>query len=281
VEKERNAIMSVQDEEMDLYEVVLLLKKRFKLVAGVFFIAVAFAVAASLLAAPVYRGSFICRVPYLKSGHISALETEKLIESLKLLREEKRLDELSAKLEMTKEEVRGIVSLKAKTPKDTEDLVEITVDVRAPELIIGVKNGILKFLNGNSYVREKIDRERDSIVILKEETRDRINRMEKLSNAVSSQSEQGGIKDVGLTPIYMQEGAIRLREKVNDLDNELARLEGFLVVTEPGVPKVPVKPRIAVNVAVAVIASLILGVFLAFFVEWLERSRGGHLNSRP
>lgn len=45
------------------------------------------------------------------------------------------------------------------------------------------------------------------------------------------------------------------------------------VIDPPSVPDIPVKPKKALIVTVAGVTSLFLGIFLAFFLEWIEEAR--------
>ena len=74
------------DDEIDLYELCLVLKKRYKLILGIFVIAVLMAGVISFRMTPVYRSSFIVRIPTVPTRSnetiISAAETEKMINEL-------------------------------------------------------------------------------------------------------------------------------------------------------------------------------------------------------
>jgi uncharacterized protein involved in exopolysaccharide biosynthesis len=57
------------------------------------------------------------------------------------------------------------------------------------------------------------------------------------------------------------------------IEQTLKRLKGVEMVENPYISKNPVKPKIKMNVAIASITSLFIGVFLAFFMEYVERMR--------
>ncbi|WP_197460563.1 GNVR domain-containing protein, partial [Thermodesulfatator autotrophicus] len=61
--------------------------------------------------------------------------------------------------------------------------------------------------------------------------------------------------------------------KLIESQTRLARLKGVELAVEPVVPNKPYKPKKLLIVAVAMVSGLFLGVFLAFFVEWLENAR--------
>ncbi|MCG2709407.1 MAG: hypothetical protein L6246_03670 [Thermodesulfovibrionales bacterium] len=53
----------------------------------------------------------------------------------------------------------------------------------------------------------------------------------------------------------------------------LKRPKGVEMIEKPHILKNPVKPNIKMNIALAGITSLFAGIFLAFFLEYVERIR--------
>lgn len=273
MEEEKREALYAREDEIDLYELFLVLRKRYKLIAAVSIISVAAAAVLSFLLPPVYESSFIVR-----TSVISPAETEKLIAGLNGLVEEERFQELSERLGIEEAAAENIVSIEAEAPREKEEHhVEVVIEVLDPLLIHGLKEGLLKHLNNNKFVRERIALRRESIEHLKEEILAKINKIEKLSEDIIGHIEQGRIKDIGFNPIGLDKGVIDLRQKLKDLDNKLELLRGFEVAVEPVVPREPVRPRKMLNVAVAGVGSLFLGVFLAFFMEWAGRNREDHI----
>lgn len=269
MEREKREALYSQEDEIDLYELFLVLRNRYKLIVSVFVISVAVAVAASFLLPPVYEGSFVVR-----TSVISPSETEKLIAGLNGLVEEESLKELSVRLGIEEAAAENIVLIEAEAPREKEEHhVEVFIEVMDPLLIHGIKEGLLKYLNDNKFVRERIALKRESIEHLKEEILAKIKKIEKLSDDVIGHIEQGRIKDIGFNPIGLDKGIIDLRHQLKDLDNQLELLRGFEVAVEPVVPREPARPKKLVNVAVAGMGSLFIGVFLVFFMEWAGRNR--------
>lgn len=257
------------DDEIDLYDLILVLKRRYRIVLGLFLVAVLASGAASFLQPPVYESSLIVRTPL-----IFPAETEKLIKGLNGLLEEDNYTEFSKTLGIPEEAARGMVSLKAKSPhRQDEDYVEISLEVKDTGIIHTLNQGILHYLNETPYLKERLAIKRENLEHLKKEILDKIDKIEKLSAAVVDHIEKGRIKDIGFNPIGLDKGIIALRQQLKDLDDKLELLRGYEVAVEPIVSQKPVRPRKALNVAAAAAGSLFFGVFLALFVDWWERKR--------
>ncbi len=63
------------------------------------------------------------------------------------------------------------------------------------------------------------------------------------------------------------------QQKIRMLEHEKADIVGMRTVKNPVVSSRPVKPRKKKILASAAVASLVLGGFLAFFMEWAGRAR--------
>lgn len=65
-------------------------------------------------------------------------------------------------------------------------------------------------------------------------------------------------------------------EEIKRLKLQMRKIEGIRVIQEPQVSTGPVKPKKALNMAVAGVFSLFFGVFLAVFWEWVGRNGASH-----
>lgn len=62
-------------------------------------------------------------------------------------------------------------------------------------------------------------------------------------------------------------------QKIRNLEIDRVRVEGLKIVQEPYVSSKPVKPKKMQNIAIAGFSSLFLGIFSAFFIEFLKKQR--------
>ncbi len=274
------------EEEIDLYELCLILRRRFKLIAGVFIIAVLVTAVISFLLPPVYRGSFIIRVPMISASQTSSIfnggpntriplinpnEAVNLIENLDRLRKEDQIRKLSDALGISDEKIGALVELTANVPRDVKDSIEVVIDVGSPVLINDFKDGILGFLNENQYAKKRISLRKASLLSLREEIKNNISEVEAVKKLVSNQIKENESKELGFNPIDMDKEVIIFKQMLRNVENDIKLLKGFEIVIEPVISDKPVRPKKVLNVAIAGITSLFIGILLAFLKEWAEK----------
>jgi uncharacterized protein involved in exopolysaccharide biosynthesis len=279
-----------QHDELDFYDIYLALRKRQRLILGVLLAATILAGVLIFVLSPVYRSSFMVRAPFLENlpdisvsevkiassesvPVISTAETEKLLNKLEDLRDEKRFGELSRELGIEQQRLKdGLVSLESKALRDETNLVEIILEVHEPELIKDLRVALLKFLNDNEFLKTRISSRRKQLVDLSNQMQEKITDLEVLKKSVSKGIKDGNLKNLGFNPIELEMKTMALKKQLMDLEVSYKMLKGFDVAVEPVVSMKPVRPKKVLTVAVAGITALFLGIFLAIFLEWVEKS---------
>jgi len=276
------------EEGVDLYELCLIFRKRFNLIAGIVISAVLVTVVVSFLLPPVYKGSFVVRVPMISENLTKSIfnvqlnkqvplinpkETVELISSLDRLIKEKQTEKLSGALGVNAGKIDSLVGVTAKVPKDVKNFVEIVVYVKSPAHISEFKDSIIGFLNENQYAKERISMRRATLLSLGDEIRNNIYEAETVKELINNQIKENKTMELGFNPLEMDREIIIFKQILRNIENEVKLLNGFEVVIEPVISDKPVRPKKALNVAVAGTLSLFLGVFMAFFVEWLNKNR--------
>ena len=280
--------MTYHPGEIDVREFSLMLKKRRRLIAFFFVFAVTLAAVISFVMPPVYRSSFIVRgsTPpvYLssfivrgstispKEPAIFSYEVIRTIDELDGLRKEKRIADLAEALGIDQKSTIGIAKLKAISPsreQSVENVIEITIDMYSPALTHKLADGIVKCINQNPYINQRVFIRKESLTHLRDEIQAKIADIEVLRNTVIRQIREDRHKQVGFNPIELDTEVITLRQRLVDIDNELRLLKGFEISMEPVIPKKPVKPRKVFNIAFAGITAIFLGVLISLILEWI------------
>jgi len=270
----------IEEDEIDLYDIFLILKRRSRLILSIFLIAVLATGIISFIMTPVYRSSFLIKGPVIFYGNnrpapvISPEESEKLIEKLNKAVEEKTIAHLSDLLKISANNAMKLISLDTNTPADRwKNFIEIVIEIKDPTLIVSIKDGIVGYLNRNEYYKERITLTRTNMIRRKQGMQAKITEIDEFKNILTEQIKSGEMNNLGFNPMVMERDVINLRQELNDIEDRIQLLRGFEVVVEPFISAKPVKPKKILNMAVAGIISLFIGILLAFFMERLEKSR--------
>lgn len=274
MDEKKNQITLIDEDEIDLYDLYLVLKKRARLIVIIFLTITIISGVISFLLPPVYSGKVVIRLPRVyEKVIITPSETKAILNELDELREEGRFNELSKKLNIDNAKVSELAELSANAPRGEHEFIEATIDVYDPDLIMDIKDALITYLNSNNYVKERVGLQKESLNHLKEEILKKINEIEALKEYIVNEIKHGKVKDFGFNPLNLDKEVINLKQRLKNIEKDITLLKGFEVVVEPTIPVKPSKPKKKLIIAVAGFTSLFFGIFLAFFMEWLERNR--------
>ena len=100
--------------------------------------------------------------------------------------------------------------------------------------------------------------------------------MKRKKRIVEEALRRGDFGNIRFNPLSMEREILEVEKDLYDLKSRLEGLKAFEVTVEPTIPSDPVKPKKALILGVSLISSLLLGIFLALFVDWLEEARRRH-----
>ncbi len=280
----------IENEELNLYETYLVLKKRYKLIVGTVVVSLILVGIITYLERPIYRNSFTVRLPCVvdtakseRKPVISVAEFKKIIDELNYgLKNKKRAKALSDKLGIAEEEARALSGFSvASTKGDLNEFIEISIDVHDQQFKNDLKNALLQFLNENQYAIEKTTFLRKKSQLNKKELEASFKEMQEIRDIVFSQIKREGPKYIGFNPLQLEREFLDFKTRLVDIEDAIRSLSGFEIVTESMIPQ-KIKPRVSVNFTLAVISSLIVGIFLSFMLEWLEKNvkKGRHASGK-
>lgn len=372
MEKDREEISYAHDDEINLYELLAVMKKRHRLILGIFLIAVILTVAASFILPPVYRVSASLAPGWLEvkdDGTVVPVDSAqnilssitngsynvRIIEILKLSPKEygkMEFDTTLAKgsdvihvhydteepemgisiLEELLNQIRGYYSKRIKARKES---IEISIQIFQNDIQI-IENKKSRILNEKKRILSNMQLNKDKIVLLKkteESLKKQLTEVDANTKEIMLQRtdllRQGkDVKDAVALLLYsntiqqnisyidrlnshldknqleqesgknvLEKMEISLKDKdieLKDMDTHISdavqeveklnikknAIEGVRIMQEPVSGFLPVKPNKILNVAIASVGSLFFGVFLSFFLEWVEKGKKLAL-SRP
>jgi len=265
----------VEDDEIDLFEIFLILKKRFKWILGSLFIFVVGAILYIFLATPIYRtetsllpivikssGKFIQinltpPLPVILKSRSVELKVIRKLNLIPLLVNEDEIrtngekkilaiaiDRFNKFITVTKDRNSNVVHLYVEAPKNPELSYQVTKTLlsEAAKEIDKLKNTTIQPLL-NSIKREI---ERIQAVLEKNKNTSNVNFLTALLDEYTSQYN------------YLL---------------SLKKTPPFQIISPPYVPIKAYKPKKLLILTIAILAGFFFGIFLAFFVEWLENAK--------
>ncbi|WP_353684461.1 Wzz/FepE/Etk N-terminal domain-containing protein [Thermodesulfovibrio sp. 3907-1M] len=237
-------------DEIDLYELILILKKRIKYVAGVFVLGVFVAAVVSFIMPNIYQARATLWVDsFITQAMIENLKANQFVRDSKLsfiipLQQGRSLDATNLSLS---------ILYSAEFQKKLRDKVRQTYG-----------SGVVPSFKAD------IDKKTGSIVFTSEQ-RDRKLAEEILKTAIEEFRTELDKASLAFSEVIASE-----KVKTDKSKNFF-----LYVIENPNSSETPVKPKRKLIIALAAVSSLFAGVFLAFLVEWWSKAkRGGGDSSR-
>jgi capsular polysaccharide biosynthesis protein len=266
---------SYQDDEIDLYGLWLILRKRWLVVVVVILISAGLALTYIFLAPKVYRINNIILFNQLQDGEI--LNHSEMAAVIAVLDKINDLSDFEKKnifkmfginMGINDEGVKVIKKIKSSDIKGSSSIwVEIdTTDGQAgvalmeilPRVILSSPNITYKLKTQKALLQKNMD---DLKAIINNPT-------------MSLKLSRDAVVYLPSIDLYT------LREKYNHLNMVMEQINNRELIflawkTEP--PKNLIKPKKAMSILIGLITGCFLGIFIAFFMEWIAKER--HINS--
>lgn len=230
------------DDEIDLMDYVKVILKNKVLILAVFLLAVIIAGIFSFASAKVYKIDAILNIGGCKEESIE--DPEGLATAI-----ESGRYEISVRTLLNIAE-KDYPEIKAENPKGIRLLImkiESTETERS-------KNVLAKHIE---LILAEHEQELEETVLVREQI---IAELQSSLDLLKSQK------------IYADQGIANLQLSISDLKEKLSSAEPTTVIKQPTVSEIPIKPRPLLNMAIAGILGLFIGVFLAFGREWWKRA---------
>jgi hypothetical protein len=266
-------------DEIDLTELIISALRFLNRYKAIFFSSIITAVGLSVVTYFLLPRVFESKM-ILQSDILTESYTERITESLDNLIQEKNLEALSTRLNISKEEADQIKKIKiesvkkeANTKESVESIFIITCEIKDKTAISKLQAGIITFLRNNEFVKIRV-RQRETyysslIVKIQEEINSLDSLKIRLFQGKPIYSKSAEMMLVEPTSIYSK--IIELnKEQINyknalELVNSIQLVEGFTAYEKPAQPKL----------SVLLVLGFVGGVFLAFSIiiyKWAKQA---------
>ena len=271
-----------EDDEIDLYGLLLVLKRRWKTIVFSTFILVAVAVVYIFITKPVYKSDFVLKLPVriteslAEVPEITPYEVKEYINPINQFLKGKKYAKAAKFLNLPEKDVRKLVDINVNTIRGNNKIVKIELETYEPLNIPIYTEKIYQYLQNNPSLREKLQLERKTIQENIKTISSKLKELKKLRDFLLSKLRSGRLNIVGFNPADLDKQILQLKLQLNNLKTQLKSLKGFEISVPPVIPDKPYKPKKLLILAVSLVSGLFLGVFLAFFREWLENAKKQH-----
>ena len=251
-----------REDEINLYDYWKVIVKRKRLIIGLFVIAILASAIISFLTSKIYRGEVILKLP-AKELTSKELTSKELFSVIGKIDAEKILPT-----------THHLVSdVKLNVLKDSTDKLRLVIEAKNTDALSQAAAEFVAYLNGIPLIKRFVEEERKRLLMQSEEIDKVIKGSDGLTRTYKKLLESGRLIPVGFNPIELEKRVSDLKIERLVIEQGIKRLKGVEMISSLNIPKNPVKPRIKKNIALASTISLFIGIFLAFFMEYIEKMR--------
>ena len=246
-----------REDEINLYDYWKVIVKRKRLIIGLFVIAILASAIISFLMPKIYRGEVILKLPAKELTSKELFSVIGKIDAEKILPTTHHL----------------VSDVKLNVLKDSTDKLRLVIEAKNTDALSQAAAEFVAYLNGIPLIKRFVEEERKRLLMQSEEIDKVIKGSDGLTRTYKKLLESGRLIPVGFNPIELEKRVSDLKIERLVIEQGIKRLKGVEMISSLNIPKNPVKPRIKKNIALASITSLFAGIFLAFFMEYIEKVR--------
>ncbi len=165
----------------------------------------------------------------------------------------------------------SVTHIKLDADKFSKDKIKVTIDAKKIDDIPRALSEVLSYLNNMNIIKSTIDRDKAKLIMQSAELSDLVKSSPDLLATYQRLFEAGKLATIGFNPADVGKRIIDIKAELLEIDQKILRLNngGIEIAAAPYISNNPVSPKILRNIALAGISSLFLGIFLAFFIEYI------------
>ena len=265
VKGDKMSTINGREDEINLYDYWKVIVKRKRLIIGLFVIAILASAIISFLMPKIYRGEVILKLPTkeLTSKELTSKELFSIIG---------KIDAEKVKNFLPKTH-RLITSIKLDALKDSTDKLRLVIEAKNTDDISSAMTEFVGYLNNFPLINRSVEEERQRLLIQSEELSKVIKDSEEFAEIHKKLLRDGKLILLGFNPVEISKRMSDLKIEKLGVEQSLQRPKSVEIIEKPYILKNPVKPSIKKNIALAGTISLFIGIFLAFFMEYIEKMR--------
>jgi len=269
----------IQEEEIDLREYINVLLKRKGIIILIFLIAAITAAIISYFAlSPIYQSSTVFSV-----AQVDRQPVINITEALEIIKSNVVLDEVinQMSLEETTEQLKPQITTES---LGGTNFIKVSVEHDTPEKAKSLVENIIEvFIKQNQVeYQEQVKLIEDRLKVLEEQVAEfekNIQEIEKAKKKIAVTEELSEGERQFQTSLLLS-SSVTERELYNTLSNQanslkasLKNCEDFKIINYAQLPASPIKPNKKLNIIIAGVLGLFVGIFVAFFLEFWQKGK--------
>ncbi len=247
------------EDEINLYDLWKVIVKRKAIIIGLFLVSILLAAVITFNMPKIYRGEVILRVTTKDTA--TAKEIGSIVG---------KIDSGKMALILPKTS-QSITDLKLNPLKDSTDKMQVTIDSKKADEIPDALSELIQYIKSNPLMKRAFAQERERLLKQSEELSKTIDSSGELVKTYRKLLDAGRLNPIGFNPIELNKRVSDLKIEKLNLEQALENLKGVEPAGELYISKKPVKPKKRLNVALAGMAGLFIGIFIAFLMEGIEK----------
>jgi len=244
-----------------------------------------------LLQLPVYQSSTVFSIALIDNRPATTIVAQvennvpiiKISESLEVINSNLILDEVIKRSDL------NITSDQLKTRIEAENLkntnfIKVTVNANSAQKAKELAENIVKVFiekNQNKYtektkiIEDRIKILEQEIVVSEKSFREIENAMKKISASKDLSEAERYFQTSSLLNLFSNEKNLYNNSiyQINTLRERLNNCEDFKIINYAQLPAAPIKPNKKLNILIAGVLGLFVGIFVAFFLEFWQKGK--------
>ncbi len=273
----QNKEHSAYEDEINLMDYIQVIRKRKWLIILGTLICMIVAAIISLLMPKIYRGEATFNTAKERITVVG--ETGKEIIIVKEIITAKEMVSFIGKLD--KEKLKQVLpktynlinSIQLNPLRDSADKFQLIIEAERVDDIPIAISGFVEYIDNNPLIRHSVEEAKERLLKQIEELSKFIESSKELVKAYDNLIKTGRLILVGFNPIELNKRISDIKIEKLQVEQTLKRLKGIEMVAQPYISSKPVKPKVKQNIVIAGLVSLFAGIFLAFFMEFLEKNK--------
>jgi uncharacterized protein involved in exopolysaccharide biosynthesis len=256
-------------DEINLYDLWKIIAKRKRLIIGLFLVVVISTAIISLFIPKIYRGEAVLNVfPY------ETTPPKEITDIIGNIEREKRAI-------IVPKTNSSVTDIKLKAMKDSKDKIVVIIDSKNLDSVPQALLEIVNYINNIDIVKVTVKEEKEKLSKKLAELSDVVQSSADLSKTYQKLLKEGRLQSIGFNPMDLNKKIVDIKLEKLAVEQAMQRIKdgGIGISAQPYVSSKPVKPNIRINVALAGVVSLFIGISLAFFLEYVEKFKAGNRHS--